>query len=253
MSAARTGIDREKWDREQRDYWSALAPEYDSFYRSRWSRLENEWTELQLASLVTSEAPVVVDLGCGTGLGAELLSRRISLVNYLGVEISPEMTARTAGLGVATHVGDMDDLTIVQSGSTDMVISIFSAVSFSQDPSALFAEVHRVLKPGGVAYLSVLGRTTSKTPQPIRFRTRGAEGDRSSTPAFRFSPHTLRRLAVEAGLRVQRIEGMNSLSGVLEHPILWGFGRIIARLLPSTSHLLELVCIQPAHNSGGTP
>jgi SAM-dependent methyltransferase len=253
MSSSRAGIDRANWESEQRDYWSALAPEYDSFYRSRWSRLENEWTELQLASLVTSPQPVVVDLGCGTGLGAELLSRHISLGNYLGVDISPEMTAITASLGVATHVGDMDDLTIVQSGSTDMVVSIFSAVSFSQDPSALFAEVRRVLKPGGVAYLSVLGRTTSKAPRPIRFRTRGAEGNRSSTPAFRYSPHALRRLATEAGLRVQRIEGMNSLSGVLELPIFWGFGRIIARLLPSTSHLLELVCTQPVHNSGGTP
>lgn len=252
MSTERTGIDPALWDREQRDYWSALAPEYDSFYRSRWSRLENEWTEQQLARLVPSSEAVVVDLGCGTGLGVELLARHISLVNYLGVDISPEMTARTAQHGVATHVGDMDNLTIVQSGSTDLVVSIFSAVSFSQDPSALFAEVHRVLKPGGTAYLSVLGRTTSKTPQPIRFRTRGAEGDRSSTPAFRFSPRTLRRLATEAGLRVERIEGMNSLSGVLERPILWGLGRLIARLLPVTSHLLELVCIQPVHKVGGT-
>lgn len=250
MSSVDDAVDRAEWDREQRDYWSSLAPRYDSYYRSRWSKLENTWTEQRLAKLVTVPDPTVVDLGCGTGLGAELLGRYISLDNYLGVDISPEMAALTTRLGVATYIGDMDDLVVVETASVDLVISIFSAVSFSRDPAALFAEVHRVLKSNGTAYLSVLGRTRSKSPLPIRFRTRGAEGVEPSTPAFRFSPKTLRCLAKDAGLHVGRVDGMNSLSDVLEFPALWGVGRLLARILPSTSHLLEIVCVKPIEHPG---
>lgn len=237
------------WNHEQTSYWSGLSLNYDSFYTSRWSQLENEWVEARLRFLGDmGEQPAILDLGCGTGLGACLASRWTSLARYIGVDIAPEMAELTQRThAVETRVGAMDQLEWVSESSVDAVICLFSAASFVDSPQKLFSEVSRVLKPGGKAYMSTLGRDLRQVPHEVRFRTRGHESD-MTVPARRFRPKHLRTLAEDAGLVVDAIEGMNMLSGIFELPILWPLGRAVGRLAPITSHLLDVRCSKPEGN-----
>jgi ubiquinone/menaquinone biosynthesis C-methylase UbiE len=247
MSAATSMVaSNPSWDVEQRSYWSELSGDYDGFYRSRWSQLENEWVAAKLCFLSELPSPPrILDLGCGTGLGAKLACQWTRLDRYVGVDIAPEMARITsARCGVETHVSAMDDLSWVEAESVDAVICLFSTASFAGSPDRLLGEVARVLKPGGRAHISALGRDLRRSPKRVRFRTRGHDSS-ASVPARRFRPEHLQRLAAEVGLRVQAIEGMNSLSGICETAPLWRAGRLIARAFPVTSHLLEMNCLKP--------
>lgn len=234
------------WNSEQTGYWSGLSLTYDNLYTSRWSQLENDWVAARLHFLGKMGAqPAILDLGCGTGLGASLASRWTSLTRYVGVDIVPEMARQAQRTyAVETRVGAMDELGWVPASSIDAVICLFSAASFAKDPQRLFDEVYRVLKPGGEAYLSTLGRDLRRAAREVRFRTRGHRSG-TTVPARRFRPTHLRALAQGAGLTVDAIEGMNSLSGILEAPVLWQVGRTMGRLAPITSHLLDVRCSKP--------
>lgn len=232
----------EVWNRDQVDYWSNLAGDYDSYYTSGWSQLENEWVAARLRFLEDHEAPVILDLGCGTGLGAKLASRWTSLDGYLGVDISAEMVGLTRVLsGVEAQVSAMDELHWIANGSVDVVLCLFSAASFVHDPQKFFLEISRVLKPGGVGYVSTLGRAIGRHPQKVSFKTRGDHSQRS-VPAWRFRPKNLHDLVTAAGLTVNAIEGMNSLSALVEFPPLWRLGAALGVHIPATSHLLDVIC-----------
>lgn len=233
------------WNDKQRAYWSAIADEYDSLYTSKWSRLENTWVQQRLTSIAGSGTQAILDLGCGTGLGAQLLQPSASIARYIGLDISPDMSAIAARrFAVETRVGPMEDLAWLSDGSIDLVVSLFSAVSFCPSPEQLFSEVARVLRPGGRAYLSLLGRARHGQTSPVSFRTRGRDKVGETVPARRYHPAVARALAETSGLRVTAIDGMNSFAGVLEVPLLWSVGRMIARIAPTSSHLLELEVIK---------
>lgn len=233
------------WNAEQRAYWSSLTRQYDGFYKSRWSALENSWVEERLRFLCAIDAPKILDLGCGTGLGARLASTWAPLTAYVGVDISPQMAEHTArGFGVRTRVGAMDELGWVSDNSVDAVICLFSSASFVKSPERLFREVCRVLNPGGRAYISALGRAWGGSPKQVRFGTRGNRAA-ITVPAWRFDPANLHALIESSGLRVNALEKMNALSGICELPILWKIGTSLARALPRTAHLLEASCSKP--------
>lgn len=236
----------ESWDASQRRYWSSLASTYDSLYESSWSQAENDWVAERLSFLGGRSSPRILDLGCGTGLGAELARRWTDLEGYTGVDISPRMTALTAArYQVNTRVGSMDDLQWAADQSFDAVIALFSSISFAASVPTLLAEVARVLRPGGRAYLSALGRDFSAQPAETSFKTRGWRSHRAYVPAHRFRPHHLSEAAQEVGLVDVQVTGMNSLAGVIEVRRLWWMGTAIAARWPSTSHLLELTCAAP--------
>lgn len=230
-----------RWNRMQQMYWSAMAQSYDSLYETRWSRLENDWVQKRIASQIESHNARVVDLGCGTGLGAEMLGHHIDLAGYVGVDIAAPMAAIANRLhNVATHVGPMDELGWIDNDSIDVVISTFSAASFCEAPERLLHEVHRILKPQGYAYISFLGRPRPLGDLARTFRTRGARHTETSTVARRYRPSELRRLAMATGFRNPSITAMNAFSGVCEAEALWNLGVVIGALLPRSSHLLEL-------------
>jgi len=93
------------------------------------------------------------DLGCGPGLLVAELARQAPGLYVTGVDLSDEMlgqaeeTARSAGLGerAAFKKGDVRRLPFAD-GSLDLVVSTLSLHHWS-DPSAVFDEVARVLRP----------------------------------------------------------------------------------------------------------
>jgi len=236
------------WDARQRSYWAWVSPAYEALYLSRWSVLENAWVKERLRSLVGESSAVVVDLAAGTGLGHRLVAELNTSACYVGLDISREMLA-VADPPFPAVITAMDEIGCLRSCVADVIISLFTSGSFASDPSALLAEVHRLLKPGGVAYLSVLSsralsRITSRNRGAARYHTRGASiglGDGRGAPVHRFTVRQLRRLATESRLRLLDVRGMNVLSGVAEWRGLWTAGRLVAIAVPGLSHSLELV------------
>lgn len=234
------------WNRKQAVYWSTVAPAYDSLYESPWSQRENAWVLDRLSFLSAMDRPRILDLGCGTGLGAALVREWTSLDGYFGIDICPRMVATTESTyGVSARVSSMDDLPWISSGSVDAVIALFSSISYSPTFAELLSEVARVLKPGGRAYLSALGRSWPLRRREGYYRTRGRRLAVASVPARRLRASDLEAGAASAGFECIKVEGMNALSGWCENISLWETGERIARAFPDSSHLLELSCSKP--------
>ena len=106
-----------------------------------------------LADVITryaGERPkVVVDLGCGTGLSTRWAADWATAV--IGVEPSADMRARAAAVTGHTNVSYVDGWssdTHLPTGTADVVLAV-QALHW-MEPDGTFAEVARLLRPGGV-------------------------------------------------------------------------------------------------------
>jgi SAM-dependent methyltransferase len=100
----------------------------------------------------------VAEIGCGMGEGLNFLSRIVD-AQMIGLDLSPMAVRRanaTLSRGTQLHFveGDAENLPF-EDGELDVVINIESSHTYP-DLGRFFAEVHRVLKPGGhFSYIDV--------------------------------------------------------------------------------------------------
>jgi len=109
--------------------------------------------EALVMSLGVTEGLDVLDLGCGDGTTA-LPAAKLG-ANVLGVDIASNLVeagnARARSLGLANltfQEGDACELSDIDDGSFDLVVSIFGAM-FAPRPFDVAREVVRVTRPGG--------------------------------------------------------------------------------------------------------
>lgn len=96
----------------------------------------------------------VADLGCGPGHAARYLHEQG--VAVVGIDLSPEMVkvAQRLHPGLDFRVGDMSRLDIPDAALAGAV-SFYSIVHFDfSQLGAVFLEMRRVLRPGGLALIS---------------------------------------------------------------------------------------------------
>jgi SAM-dependent methyltransferase len=113
-----------------------------------------------IGHLALQEGETALDLGSGPGLDALLASRRVGRSGrVIGVDMTPEMleraraTAQKAGAAnVEFRQGRLERLP-VESGTVDAVTSN-CVINLVPDKAAVFAEIARVLKPGGRVVVS---------------------------------------------------------------------------------------------------
>jgi arsenite methyltransferase len=115
----------------------------------------------------------VVDLGSGSGFDAMLAAQQVGQSGrVMGVDMTPAMlekardNARHMGLRHATfHEGYIEELPI-DSESVDVVISN-GVINLSPDKERVFAEIFRVLKPGGRIQIAdiIVGREVPLSAQ----------------------------------------------------------------------------------------
>lgn len=142
----------------------------------------------------------VADVGCGTGLGAEMLGGLVGRID--GVDLSPCMLERAfrRRLNDDSNQPLYADLEIADGvtwlhrrpGSYDLVLAV-DALGSSSDPAPLFAAAAQALRADGLIAFSY---ESADTPGP-------ALGPR---PEFRHNPFTIRRALAAAGLDTLRHE-----------------------------------------------
>lgn len=142
---------------------------YERGWRSSfaWAGFPGEQAEFDLALGYMSKLPssasdsVLVDLSCGSGLFTRRFSASRRFGRVLGLDFSAAMLeeARRGGVdqAVALVRADAGRLPLL-SGSVD-VVHAGAAIHCWPSPLSAFAEVSRVLKPGGVVRGSCSART----------------------------------------------------------------------------------------------
>jgi malonyl-CoA O-methyltransferase len=138
--------------------FSRAAQSYDSV-----AKLQREVGRRLLTHLEAGgpDPIAVLDMGCGTGFFRRDLSSRYPGATYIGLDLAPGMVeyarARSSGDSLWI-VGDAESLPFATE-SVDIVFSSL-AVQWCYRPERFFAELARVLKPGGRCVFTTLGPET---------------------------------------------------------------------------------------------
>ncbi|GMU51503.1 MAG: hypothetical protein AMXMBFR33_06490 [Candidatus Xenobia bacterium] len=146
---------RAYYERAHEDYLACLGPTFQAALVAETA----EGSNLELARRAGLSAGMrVLDAGCGVCGPALDIARGLD-VTVDGVTLCPAQTTTArehiaaSGLGdrVRVHEGDFHALPMADD-SFDAAILLESA-SYSHAPGALFAELFRVLRPGGILYV----------------------------------------------------------------------------------------------------
>ncbi|TDG15885.1 malonyl-[acyl-carrier protein] O-methyltransferase BioC [Seongchinamella unica] len=138
--------------------FSRAAPRYDSV-----ARLQRDvgLALLHTLDVLDTQPGTVLDLGSGTGYFCPELQRRFPAATYLGLDLAEGMVryARENHAGADSWVvGDAEALPLA-SHSVDLIFSSL-ALQWCHRAELLFAELARVLRPGGRCVFSTLGPQT---------------------------------------------------------------------------------------------
>lgn len=144
--------------REVAASFSRAAAAYDSV-----ARLQRDVGERLLLRLNQwqKQPATVLDLGCGTGFFCTELRLRYPMAQYLGLDIAQGMVKyarERGGVNCDWLVADAEALPLA-SESVDLVFSSL-ALQWCCRPEHLFAELARVLRPGGLCVFTSLGPNT---------------------------------------------------------------------------------------------
>lgn len=137
-------------------HFGAAAPHYDQH-----ARLQRDVADRLSAFLPQQlNAEVVLDLGCGTGYCSERLRRRLPDSHLLCLDLALPMLKRSALRGVEGSLVCADAVALPFPGSSVDLLFSSLAIQWCEDLPQLFAEVRRVLRPGGLALFSTFGPAT---------------------------------------------------------------------------------------------
>jgi SAM-dependent methyltransferase len=199
---------------------AALLPlNLQNTYRERYRAMRPGWqtSGSQLEAIVrgyaTREASVL-DLGCGRGGVVELIWRDVKLAAGLDPDASSLTSHRAPGMPILRGVGEHLPFA---SGSFDLVVCVW-VLEHLREPSTVFGEVARVLRPGGhfvfltpnlrnpLLVLNRIGKTLPVLQTRLVSRFYGRR--EADTFPVRYRANTvgaLRRLAAASGLEVAEL------------------------------------------------
>ncbi|MGA2010123.1 MAG: methyltransferase domain-containing protein [Solirubrobacteraceae bacterium] len=123
--------------------------DWDAATYDRISGPQQRWAAEQLKRLELRGDEVVLDAGCGSGKVTALLADRVPRGRVYGVDVAPSMARHAQeALGPRATILCQD---LVALDLPEPVDVVFSNATFHwvQDHDALFAAIHRTLKPGG--------------------------------------------------------------------------------------------------------
>jgi demethylmenaquinone methyltransferase / 2-methoxy-6-polyprenyl-1,4-benzoquinol methylase len=144
-----------------REMFDRIAGRYDLLNTVMTAGLHRLWNRKVVRSTGLGRGGAALDLACGTGSLTRELAKKVGPEGYvLGVDFSREMLrAAKPAPNVEYRLGDATKLEGVPSGAFDAATIAYGARNIP-DLDALFAEMARVLKPGGVAVCLEIARPT---------------------------------------------------------------------------------------------
>lgn len=244
-------------------YWSRIASVYDATYSSEWSKFENgELCELVQSVRPSREKLVVLDLGCGTGLGLYIAASTCNVAEYRGYDISAEMleiaAKKAEGYAVESEIvlrfslsDAIDALRCTKDGSVDIVFALNCVGSYIGRTRRLLSEIGRVLKPGGAAIVSFLNRYSIKRLVSMScFNSSSKIGSRGLSTVeadvcavLPTSVQLTRRLERVCGIS-HRIWYQSVLGGVWEHKFAIPLEQFIRSLAPQFGYTQNVVIVR---------
>ena len=148
-----------------REMFDRIARRYDLLNTVMSAGLNRLWNRRVVDAASLNPGGTALDLACGTGSLTRDLARKVGPGGYvLGIDFSREMLRAARSRltpGVAYRLGDATDLEGVPSDSFDAATIAYGARNIP-DLDALFSEMARVLKPGGVAVCLEIARPTGR-------------------------------------------------------------------------------------------
>lgn len=170
-----------------------------------------------VAELLPGET--VLDLGSGAGLDVVLSARRVGPTGrVIGLDMTQDMlelarrNARDAGVTNAEFLPGTIENIPLPDNSVDVVISN-CVIALSADKPRVFAEIHRVLRPGGRVGISDVLADTQLTEQQRATNTAECLDTAQTDTEYRATLHT-------AGLRDIAITRTHEVSNGLHAAII---------------------------------
>lgn len=111
----------------------------------------------------------LLEVGCGEGRGIDLLLPQVS--QYTAIDkIEPVIgELKSKYPGAKFYSGNIPPLSVFADNSFDSIVS-FQVIEHIEDDKLFLKEIHRVLKPGGIALLTTPNRPMSLSRNPWHIR-----------------------------------------------------------------------------------
>jgi demethylmenaquinone methyltransferase / 2-methoxy-6-polyprenyl-1,4-benzoquinol methylase len=150
-----------------RDMFDRIAGRYELLNAVMTAGLYRLWNRKVVRATGLRPGDSALDLACGTGSLTRALAGAVGPAgSVLGVDFSSEMLraaeARPAA-NIDYRLGDATDLAGVPTGRFDAATIAYGARNIP-DLDGLFAEMNRVLRPGGTAVCLEIARPAGKLP-----------------------------------------------------------------------------------------
>lgn len=150
-----------------------IAPAYDVMNRAMTLGIDRLWRRVAVKMIATRGATKILDVASGTGDMAMLLARKLDPISVIGIDLSSRMIeigrrkVAASGMGdvVKLTVGDCMDLAFPDE-TFDCATVAFGVRNF-ENLHRGYAEMYRVLQPGGMICVIELSTPTSPVIRPL--------------------------------------------------------------------------------------
>ncbi|NOX53575.1 MAG: ubiquinone/menaquinone biosynthesis methyltransferase, partial [Planctomycetes bacterium] len=154
-----------------RRLFTIVAPAYDFVTRALSLGRDPAWKKRLIEALPPHEAPVCVDLACGTGDLTLKLAERYPRGRIVGLDLNPSMLQiarrRCRFPNVRFEQADVCDLPWPDR-SVDLLTGGY-ALRNAPDLALMLSEVRRVLRPGGVAAFLEFSRPAGRAAGRLEY------------------------------------------------------------------------------------
>ncbi len=153
----------ERKRRYNEEMFAEIAPRYDFITRALSFWRDAGWKRELVALLPPHDAPLCLDLACGTGDIAFLLAKKYPAGRIIGVDVTEKMLMLARRRNACPNVGFFrQDMmrTNADTASVDIVTGGY-ALRNAPDLERTLDEIARVLRPGGVAAFLDFSRPAS--------------------------------------------------------------------------------------------